>query len=88
MSNPNALAFATQQMGMGGMGGMTAMSPVSPGMGNLGMNMINPMLQMQMGMTNHFNNPTAMRSVMRNPSPGPAGMHGQSAGFMNMGGQF
>jgi hypothetical protein len=85
MSNPSALAFATQQMGMNGMGGMTA---VNPGMGNLGMNMINPMLQMQMGMTGHFNNPTAMRSVMRNPSPGPAGMHGQNAGFMNMGGQF
>ena len=82
MSNPNALAFVSQQMGMdGGVGGMG-------GLGNLGMNMINPMLQMQMGMASQFNNPTAMQSVMRNPSPGPAGMHNQGSGFMNMSGQF
>jgi hypothetical protein len=90
MSNPNALAFATQQMGMnstGGMGGVQGMGGTN-GLGSLGMNMINPMLQMQMGMVNQFNNPAAMQSVMRNPSPGPAGMHGQGSGFMNMGGQF
>ena len=78
MSNPSALAFATQQMGMDGMGGL----------GNLGANMINPMLHMHMGMGGQFNNPTAMQSVMRNPSPGPAGMHGRGGGFMNMSGQF
>ena len=84
MSNPNALAFATHQMGRNGMGAMGGAN----GLGSLGMNMINPMLQMQMGMANQFNNPAAMQSVMRNPSPGPAGMHGQGSGFMNMGGQF
>lgn len=85
MSNPNALAYATtQQMGTNGMGAMGAVG----GLGGLGMNMINPMLQMQMGMASQFNNPTAMQSVMRNPSPGPAGMHGQGSGFMNIGGQF
>lgn len=84
MSNPSALAFATQQIGMNSRG---PMGPVN-GLGGLGMNMINPMLQMQMGMASQFNNPTAMQSVMRNPSPGPAGMHGQGSGFMNMGGQF
>lgn len=84
MSNPNALAFATQQIGMNGRGPMGAVN----GLGSLGMNMINPMLQMQMGMASQFNNPAAMQSVMRNPSPGPAGMHGQGSGFMNMGGQF
>ena len=84
MTNPNALAFATQQVGIGGMQSMGGVN----GLGSLGMNMINPMLQMQMGMANQFNNPTAMQSVMRNPSPGPAGMHGQGNGFMNMGGQF
>ncbi|KAF9647614.1 YTH-domain-containing protein [Thelephora ganbajun] len=90
MSNPSALAFATQQMGMNGMGGMGAIQSMGGmnGPGTLGMNMINPMLHMQMGMANQFNNPTAMQSVMRNPSPGPAGMHGQGSGFMNMGGQF
>ena len=82
MSNPNALAFA--QIGMGGMQSMGGVN----GLGSLGMNMINPMLQMQMGMASHFNNPTAMQSVMRNPSPGPTGMHGQGSGFMNMGGQL
>jgi len=87
MSNPSALAFVTQQVGMGGMGGMQSMGGVN-GLGSLGMNMINPMLQMQMGMASHFNNPTAMQSVMRNPSPGPASMHGQGSGFMNMGGQL
>lgn len=88
MSNPNALAFATQQMGMNGVGGTGAMQSMGGvnGLGSLGMNMINPMLQMQMGMPSQFNNPTAMQSVMRNPSPGPAGMHGQGSGFMNMGG--
>ena len=89
MSNPSALAFATQQVGMNGMSGMSGMQRGGVnGLGSLGMNMINPMLQMQMGMANHFNNPTAMQSVMRNPSPGPAGMHGQGSGFMNMGGQL
>jgi len=78
MSNPNALAFATQQIGVGGVNGL----------GSLGMNMINPMLQMQMGMASQFNNPTAMQSVMRNPSPGPAGVHGQGSGFVKMSGQF
>jgi len=87
MSNPNALAFATQQIGMNGMNGMQSMGGVN-GLGSLGMNTINPMLQMQMGMSSQFNNPAAMQSVMRNPSPGPAGMHGQGSGFMNMGGQF
>lgn len=83
MSNPSALAFAAQvgRNGMSGMGGAN-------GLGGLGMNMINPMLQMQMGMANQFNNPAAMQSVMRNPSPGPAGMHGQGNGFINMGGPF
>ena len=76
MSNPNALAFVSQQMGMSGMGEM----------GGLG-NMMNPMLHMQMGMGSHFNNPTAMQSVMRNPSPRPAGVGGQSSGFMRVGGQ-
>jgi len=56
MSNPGALAFAAQQMGMSGMG--------------MGMGM-NPMLQMQMNMNTPFSNPAAMQSVMRNPSPGP-----------------
>jgi len=87
MSNPNALAFASHQVGMNGMGGMQSMGGVN-GLGNLGMNMINPMLQMQMGMASQFNNPTAMQSVMRNPSPGPAGIHGQGGGFLNMGGQL
>ena len=90
MSNPNALAFASQQVGMngmGGMGGMQGMGGVN-GLGGLGMNMINPMLQMQMGMANQFNNPAAMQSVMRNPSPGPAGIRGQGSGFINMGGQL
>ena len=90
MSNPSALAFATQQMGMNGMsavGGMQSMGGVN-GLGRLGMGMVNPMLQMQMGMANQFNNPTAMQSVMRNPSPAPAGMHGQGSGFTTMGGQF
>ena len=72
--------------GMGGIGGMQSMGGVN-GLGSLGMPMINPML-MQMGMGGQFNNPAAMQSVMRNPSPGPAGMHGQGSGFMNMGGQF
>jgi len=85
MSNPNALAFATQQIGMGGMGGMQSMGGVN-GLGNLGVNMINPMLHMQMGMASQFNNPTAMQSVMRNPSPGPTGMHNHGSGFMKMGG--
>ena len=87
MSNPNALAFASQQVGMNGMGGMQSMGGVN-GLGNLGMNMINPMLQMQMGMASQFNNPAAMQSVMRNPSPGPAGIHGHGGGFINMGGQL
>lgn len=65
MSNPNALAFAAQQMGMSGMG--------------MGMGM-NPMLQMQMQMNSPFNNPAAMQSVMRNPSPGPLPLGSQ--GFM------
>jgi len=69
MSNPNALAFAAQQMGMSGMG--------------MGMGM-NPMLQMQMQMNSPFNNPAAMQSVMRNPSPGPLPLGSQ--GFM--GSQF
>ena len=67
MSNPNALAFANQQIGV--------------------MDMI-PYTQMTTRMVNRYNNPMAMQSVMRNPSPGPAGMHGQGSGFMNMSGQF
>lgn len=86
MANPSALAFATQQMGANGMG--MGMNMGAPGLGTLGMNMFNPMLQMQMGMASQFNNPAAMQSVMRNSSPGPAGMHGQGSGFMNMSGQF
>jgi hypothetical protein len=88
MSNPSALAFATQQMGAGGMGMGVNMG--APGLGSIGMNMFNPMLQMQMGMgtTSQFNNPAAMQSVMRNTSPGPGGMHGQGSGFINMSGQF
>ena len=90
MSNPSALAFASQHMGMSGVGGMGGMQPMGGvnGLGSLGMNMINPMLQMQMGIASHFNNPAAMQSVMRNPSPGPAGIHGQGSGFMNASGQF
>lgn len=87
MSNPSALAFASQQIGMNGMGGMQGMGGVN-GLGGLGMNMINPMLQMQMGMASQFNNPAAMQSVMRNPSPAPAGIHSQGSGFVNMNGQF
>ena len=86
MSNPAALAFAAQQMGLAGM---------NMPMGMNGMNM-NPMLQMQMnlasmngmgGMGNlggPFANPHAMQSVMRNPSPSPMPIGGQN--FMGMGG--
>ncbi|KAI0782222.1 YT521-B-like domain-containing protein [Abortiporus biennis] len=72
MSNPAALAYAAQHMGM-------------PGMNmNMGMGMaMNPMLQMQMNMGTAFANPHAMQSVMRHPSPGPMPV-GQN--FMGMGG--
>ncbi|KAL4248874.1 hypothetical protein ABKN59_004014 [Abortiporus biennis] len=72
MSNPAALAYAAQHMGM-------------PGMNmNMGMGIaMNPMLQMQMNMGTAFANPHAMQSVMRHPSPGPMPV-GQN--FMGMGG--
>lgn len=78
MSNPAALAYAAQQMGLAQMN-----IPVG-----MGMNM-NPMLQMQMNLASMgnmggpFANPHAMQSVMRNPSPGPMPV-GQN--FMGMGG--
>ncbi|KAI0075259.1 YTH-domain-containing protein [Panus rudis PR-1116 ss-1] len=73
MSNPAALAYAAQHMGM-------------PQMNmNMGMGM-NPMLaaQMQMNMNSAFANPHAMQSVMRHPSPGPLPPVGQN--YMGMGG--
>lgn len=69
MSNPAALAYAAQHMGMPQMN-------MNMGMG------INPMLQMQMNMASQFANPHAMQSVMRHPSPGPMPT-GQN--FMSMG---
>lgn len=72
MTNPTALAYAAQQMGM-------------PGMGmNMGMGM-NPMMQMPMNMNmgSPFANPHALQSVMRHPSPGPMPV-GQN--YMSMGG--
>lgn len=72
MTNPTALAYAAQHMGMPGLN-MNM---------NLGMGM-NPMLQMQMNMGTAFANPHAMQSVMRHPSPGPMPV-GQN--FMGMGG--
>lgn len=73
MSNPTALAYAAQQMG-----GI----PMNMNMG-MGMGMgMNPMLQMQMNMGTPFANPSAMQSVMRNPSPGPM----PQQNFMNLGG--
>ena len=78
MSNPSALAYAAQQMGLPQMN-------MNMGMG-MGMQM-NPMLQMQMNLSQMSNmgafaNPHAMQSVMRHPSPGPMG--GQN--YMSMGG--
>lgn len=75
MSNPTALAYAAQQMGLPQMN-------MNMGMG-MGMQM-NPMLQMQMNMAQPFANPHAMQSVMRNPSPGPMPVGAQN--FMNLGG--
>ncbi|KAI0707766.1 YT521-B-like domain-containing protein [Earliella scabrosa] len=72
MSNPTALAYAAQQMGLPQMN-------MNMGMG-MGMGM-NPMMQMQMNMGTPFANPHAMQSVMRNPSPGPMPVGGQN--FMN-----
>jgi hypothetical protein len=78
MSNPAALAYAAQQMGLAQMN-----------MNQMGMNM-NPMLQMQMGLAGMgglggpYANPHAMQSVMRNPSPSPMPIGGQN--FMGMGG--
>ena len=98
MSNPAALAYAAQQMGLAqmtqmsqmnqmGMGGMSGMA----GMGGMGGMNLNPMLQMQMaglagmgGLSGPFANPHAMQSVMRNPSPSPMPIGGQN--FMGMGG--
>ena len=77
MSNPTALAYAAQQMGLPQMNANMGM-----GMG-MGMQM-NPMLQMQMNMAQPFANPHAMQRVMRNPSPGPMPVGGQN--FMNLGG--
>ena len=79
MSNPAALAYAAQQMGLAQMN-----MPVG-----MGMNM-NPMLQMQMNLASMSNmggpfaNPHALQSVMRNPSPSPMPIGGQN--FMGMGG--
>ena len=76
MSNPTALAYAAQQMGLPQMN-------MNMGMG-MGMQM-NPMLQMQMNMAQPFANPPAMQSVMRNnPSPGPMPVGSQN--FMNLNG--
>ena len=75
MSNPSALAYAAQQMGLPQMN-------MNMGMG-MGMQM-NPMLQMQMNMAQPCVNPQAMQSVMRNPSPGPMPVGSQN--FMNLGG--
>ncbi|KAH9950289.1 YTH-domain-containing protein [Amylocystis lapponica] len=57
MSNPTALAYAAQHMGMQQM--------------NMNMMGMSPMMQMQMNMGTPFANPHAMQSVMRHPSPGP-----------------
>ncbi|KAJ3548210.1 hypothetical protein NM688_g5325 [Phlebia brevispora] len=86
MSNPTALAYAAQHMGL-------AQMNIPVGMGMNGMNM-NPMLQMQMNLASMSNlgnlgspfaNPHAMQSVMRNPSPGPMPVVG-GQNFMGMGG--
>ncbi|KAH9928210.1 YT521-B-like domain-containing protein [Fomitopsis serialis] len=72
MSNPTALAYAAQHMGMQQM--------------NMNMMGMNPLMQMQMNMGNMgtpFANPHAMQSVMRHPSPGPMPV-GQN--FMGLGG--
>lgn len=73
MSNPSALAYAAQHMGMQQM--------------NMNMMGMNPLMQMQMnmgGMGSPFANPHAMQSVMRHPSPGPPMPVGQN--FMGLGG--
>ena len=84
MSNPSALAYAAQQMGLPQMN-------MNMGMG-MGMQM-NPMLQMQMNLASMsnmgnmggpFTNPHALQSVMRNSSPSPMSIGGQN--FMGMGG--
>lgn len=72
MSNPTALAYAAQHMGMQQM--------------NMNMMGMNPLMQMQMNMGSMgtpFANPHAMQSVMRHPSPGPMPV-GQN--FMGLGG--
>ncbi|OCH86889.1 YTH-domain-containing protein [Obba rivulosa] len=75
MSNPAALAYAAQHMGMTQM--------------NMNMMGMNPMLAMQMNMATNmagpFANPHAMQSVMRHPSPGPMPVTG-GQNFMGMGG--
>lgn len=71
MSNPSALAYAAQHMGMQQM--------------NMNMMGMNPLMQMQMNMGTPFANPHAMQSVMRHPSPGPMPVVG-GQNFMGMGG--
>ncbi|EMD38199.1 hypothetical protein CERSUDRAFT_64463 [Gelatoporia subvermispora B] len=75
MSNPTALAYAAQHMGMTQM--------------NMNMMGMNPMLAMQMNMATNmaapFANPHAMQSVLRHPSPGPMPVTG-GQNFMGMGG--
>jgi len=74
MSNPTALAYAAQHMGMQQM--------------NMNMLGMNPLMQMQMNMGNMgtpFANPHAMQSVMRHPSPGPMPVVG-GQNFMGLGG--
>ncbi|GBE81736.1 YTH-domain-containing protein [Sparassis crispa] len=70
MSNPAALAYAAQHMGMQQM--------------NMNMMGMNPLMQMQMNMGS-FANPHAMQSVMRHPSPGPMSVVG-GQNFMGLGG--
>ena len=73
MSNPTALAYASQHMQM-------------PQMNQV--NMMNPLLQMQMSLSNMssmnaaFANPHTMQSVLRQQSPSPMG----SQNYMGMGG--
>lgn len=74
MSNPTALAYAAQHMGMQQM--------------NMNMLGMNPLMQMQMnmgGMGSPFANPHAMQSVMRHPSPGPMPVVG-GQNYMSLGG--
>ncbi|KZT09764.1 YTH-domain-containing protein [Laetiporus sulphureus 93-53] len=74
MSNPTALAYAAQHMGMPQM--------------NMNMMGMNPLMQMQMNMNSMgtpFANPHTMQSVMRHPSPGPMPVVG-GQNFMGLGG--